>query len=515
MPEVFERIRTRIATFYSGLSKNKKIAVIGGGAGAVVLLAFLIVMLTRTEYVPIAQGLTPSEAQVITTKLDDLGISWIDNGGTSVISVARADVSKAKMELAVFTDSRGFGWDDVLTNESITMTSQTREQLFIQALAGQITSSIETIDAVEKAAVILQIPKDSNYFIKDEMDSKASVVLTLRRGAALNEEQVSGIVNLIVSSVKGLTPDSVTILDTTGIQLNKPDTGLGFTANSQYDLQQKVKSQLQIELKDFLAKLYGRDNVDVQVSLALDFSKETERQKLFSPPIEGEVDGMVRSVTTITENVVGGAGMEGVPGTDSNTGEATSVTEGTDAGSRYEKASKTLNYELNEIQKEIVKSQGEIKMLSIGVLVNSKVLVDETLTDAHKTELQGLLSKAAGTKGDNIEVMAREFPDPSSVYDVYTGQAAAGMIPIWVVIVLGVFVLVAAGAVVLVLRRRRKAREAEAAAELARKTAEAEALDEIEDFGEDKGSPKYHIQKFVEKNPEAAATLLRSWLNEG
>ena len=43
---------------------------------------------------------------------------------------------------------------------------------------------------------------------------------------------------------------------------------------------------------------------------------------------------------------------------------------------------------------------------------------------------------------------------------------------------------------------------------------EERTLDEIEAFQEDKGSPKYHIEKFVDTNPEAASALLRAWLND-
>jgi len=516
MGNFFNQLRERALSLFNGLSRNRKIMVIGGTIGAVLLLTFGILIFTRTEYVVIAQGLSPADALVVTTKLDDLGIVWKDSNDTSVISVAKDDVSKARMELAVSVEAGSLSWTDVFSSESITMTSQTREQMYIQATAAAVEKSIETLTVVENATVILQIPKESSYFIKDEIESKASVVLEIKSGLTLSDEQVSGIVNLIVSSVKDLKVENVTVLDTSGIQLNDPDNAGSFSANSQFDLQQRVQLQMQDDLVTFLEKLYGVGNVEVKLSLTLDFDQQTETQKMFSPPIEGDTSGMVRSATTITENVINDAGAVGTPGTDSNTGEATSVVEGDNTGSSYEKASETLNYELNEINREIINSQGDIKTLSIGVLLNSVALVDGQITEAHKSELVSLIAMSAGTNGSNIQVLVQEFPDPMEFYNVYTGQDGEGTlfgIPILIIVIVVLVTLLAVVVVILVLRRNKKKREDEEI-KAQQEAAVEKSLEEIEAFQEDKGSPKYHIEKFVDNNPEAAAALLRAWLND-
>ena len=516
MGNFIKQLRDRFMTLFNSLSRNKKIGLIAGTIVAVLALTFGILFFTRTEYVVIAQGLTPAEAQSITTKLDDMGIVWRDSNDTSVISVAKDDVSRARMELAVSVAPGTFNWSDVFSSESITMTAQTREQMYIQAAAAAVERSIETIIAVENATVILQIPKDSNYFIKDDIKSKASVVINVKPGATMSQEQVNGIVNLIVSSVKDLSAENVTILDATGIQLNNQDDSGEFSATSQYDLQQRVQNQMQNDLTMFLEKLYGIGNVEVKPNLILDFNQQTETQKLFSPPVEGETSGMVRSATTISENVINDAGAIGTPGTDANTGEATNVVAGDTTGSSYEKASETLNYELNEIYREIVKSQGDIKALSIGVLLNSTALVDGVMTEEHKQELVNLIAMSAGTDDANIQVLVQEFPDPMEYYNVYTGQDDSGAlfgVPIIVIVIVVLVTIVAVIVVILILRRNRKKRE-EAEANAAKEAEVEKALDEIESLHEDKGSPKYHIEKFVDTNPEAAAALLRAWLND-
>ncbi len=258
-------------------------------------------------------------------------------------------------------------------------------------------------------------------------------------------------------------------------------------------------------------------NVEVKPSISLDFDQQTETQKMFSPPIEGETTGLERSVSRITENVVGSDAASGVAGTDSNTGGVTTNVEEDSGGSNYEKASETLNYELNEIYREIVKAQGDVISMSIGVLINTNALVDGNLTDEHRQELLNLIAKSAGTDATNITIMTQQFPDPMEFYDVYTAQETAGMlfgIPIWAIVVVVLVTLVVVVVVVIVLRTRKQKREK---AEQERVAQEAKIHDELAEIGteeEDKGSPKYHIEKFVDSNPEAAAALLRAWLNE-
>ncbi len=60
MGEFFNRIRDRVVNLYSGLDQKKKIIFFSGLATVAIVLAVVIVMLTRTEYVEIAAGFITS-----------------------------------------------------------------------------------------------------------------------------------------------------------------------------------------------------------------------------------------------------------------------------------------------------------------------------------------------------------------------------------------------------------------------------------------------------------------------
>lgn len=512
---MFASLRDRIVTFFKSLSRTSKILLITGMSVGIVLLTFLILFLTKTEYVTVANGLDVASARVITAKLDELGIQWKEDGNLTAISVPKKDVAKARMELAATATAANISWSTVFGADSLTMTTGTREQMYVQALTSEIKSSIETISGISSAKVILQIPKESNYFLATNVESKASVVLTLKGPGSLKESSVQGIVNLMVSSVRGLTAENVTILDQTGRQLNDPQVaGDEFNANNQYDLKVTFERGVEDKLVDLLGTIYGKENVGVKVNAVLDFDKETETRTLYSPPIEGEINGIVRSATRIKENVKSEQ-PEGVPGVDSNP--ATSTTEGDQTGA-YEKASETLNYELNQSIKHVEKALGQVKEMSVAVLVNAKVIENQVMTPEHKTELVSMISLATNTPKEKISVVTRQFTDVMSGYDVFTDDTAAAgsnVLLLSLIAGLGLALVLLILFMILSARKRKKAEEEAARlAELAEIEKETEEIAGEIGEKEDKGSPKYHIERFIDKNPEAAVTLLRAWIKD-
>ena len=87
------------------------------------------------------------------------------------------------------------------------------------------------IDAVAEARVHLAMP-EASVFLRDNATPSASVVVKLQGGRALSEAQVASIVNLVASSVPGMKPESVTIVDQMGGLLSKRDgAGSGGTRN--------------------------------------------------------------------------------------------------------------------------------------------------------------------------------------------------------------------------------------------------------------------------------------------
>ncbi len=510
MGDFVSRIRTRATDFYNSLD-NRMRWVYGLSSLFVILgISVGVFMMNQPHYVVLMRNLTLEDAGAVTAKLDESQIPWKQENNNSTVLVPEKQRDKALMELAVggFTGSGEITWEDVMNKNSITMTNEEKNRLYLLAQTTALSRAVRSLDGVEDAIVNLHVSQDSAFVIEKDDNAKASVILKLKSGYTLKDEQINGIVMILVNSVKGLKKENVTVTDSSGAQLNiNEEDSESFKATNRMEMTQAVQDRTKDKLKEFLSTIYGDENVEVSVNVTLDFDTEDSEIIKFSPPIEGNDDGLVRSMTDLSETVVNGQ-EGGAPGTDSNT-EVTNYPTTSGMESTYKKANKTLNYELNQIKTNISKAQGQIKDLSIAVIINKKAITDGELTDIQRTEVINLVSAAGGIDSKLIQVSAQEFAEKDTVTITPESAGILG-IPLWLAGVIGAALV--AGIVLTVVIMRRKSRVKEE--EVIQQKIEAQELEEIDLDYKDKSSPKYQIEKFVDAKPDAVAALLRSWLNE-
>ncbi len=509
MGSFFSRFRTQISEILSKLDRRKKIIYLGGGFLGVLFVVFVIIFFTRTEYVPLTTNASLDDAARITTALSELGIQYKDADNTTTILVPKQDLSRAKMQLTLSGTLRekNFDWAQAFGSTSLSYTSEDKNKMYELAQENGLAETIATLDGVRKAKVNITVPSDSVFLLNDEAVSKASVTLILENGYKLNKQQVDGIVAILVDSVRGLDDAHVSIVDNTGRILNEQFSEDGeITATTQHELQMQIAQKLEKDLHRFLSNIFGSDGVQVMASVRLDFDSQVTTSKIFAVPIEGETTGIIRSMTDIQEKTMGGGAM-GVPGTDSNP-ETTNYAEDSNTKNQYQKASKTINYEMNETLTTVEKSKGKISDITVSVIVNKEKLTDKELTEEQKKEITELVSAAAGLDAKVVNVSAQNFVKEET--DFTDLEETASGVPLWLVIV-GFALIVTIVAVVIVLLKRKAQKEKEE--ELKRLEEEQQKeIDNIRLQEEDESSPKYQIEKFIDANPEVVAQLLRSWL---
>src|SRR3546814_16499497 len=89
------------------------------------------------------------------------------------------------------------------------------------------------MDAVKSARVHLAVEQPS-IFLRDKNKPAASVMLRLNDGRALSAMQVQAIVHLVASSVHGLSPDGVSVVDQNGRLLSSPGDNAGSAATDRH-----------------------------------------------------------------------------------------------------------------------------------------------------------------------------------------------------------------------------------------------------------------------------------------
>lgn len=496
---------------FSEMDGKKKIITIVAGVLFVAILTISILVLSTEKYVVLNKGLSEEQSGKITAKLDELNIKWQIEQAASTILVPEKDIDQARMKLAIagFSGPSGFSFDDLLSKMTFSMSASDKNKLYLQYQKSALENSLKSIEAVEDATVILNIKESSTFLNLEDDVSSVSAVLKFKEGMSLKQNQVEGMVSLIRTAVKNLDRKNITIVDQNSVKLNKTSDfdDDGFSTESQDGLKVSVEKRFDYSLREFLSNIYGENNIDVKTSVKLDFDKSIKETEKFTTPKEGADEGLLRSVIELKENVVNKS-IGGAPGTDTNTTETPQFPAGDKDGSSYQKTQNTLNYELNKVQTRVEKAKGQIVNVSVGIVINKKALKDEKMSEEDEKKLGDLVKAAIGVNETiDIKILTQEFFEEPTVELEPAPVMILGM-PIWL---LGVIVLILAGTVFFVFKSVSKTKKK--AEEIVEEIeTEQREFEEIDLSFEDKSSPKYQIEKFIEERPEIVAQLLRSWM---
>ncbi|MHB8842187.1 MAG: flagellar basal-body MS-ring/collar protein FliF [Candidatus Aquicultor sp.] len=403
-------------TGWQKLEVNQKMIIMITVILFVVALGSLIYWVSRPSYSVLFSNLSPEDASSIVTKLQEKKIPY-QLSGTQTIQVPSDQVYETRIELAgAGLPQGGTVGFEIFDQSNFGLSEFTQKINYRRALEGELGRTISQINEVDGARVHIVIPEPSLYTDK-ENPATASVIIKPKPGAKISEGQVQGIVNLISKSVEGLKSENITVVDTSGNVLNEAtgDSEAGIAGNySRTQLEAKVAYESQVEksIHSMLGTVLGNDNnAVVRVNADLDFtSKQTRTNK-----VEQGNNPVVVSTQKETEKYEGaGAGPGGIAGISSqnpsSTASGSSVTypAGTEGGnSTYKRSNETVNYDSTKIEESEIRPPGEVKKLSVAVVVNndgSKALRDTTI--------EQLVTAAAGidtSRGDVLTVSSVPF----------------------------------------------------------------------------------------------------------
>ena len=395
------------------------------GLVAAALLAWL--MLSTPTQKTLFSGLPDSDKAAVTSSLTQAGIKSRVDEGTGALTVAEEDYSRARMLLA----GQGLpkaapGGYAILDQLPMGVSRAVEGERLRQARETELAKSIEEIDAVADARVHLAMP-EATVFLRDNAAPSASVILKLQGGRSLSDAQVQSIVNLVASSVPGMKPESVTVVDQLGALLSKPGgAGAGGNAgNERLDAQRRVEDKMRTQLVQLLTPLVGAGNftAEVQADVDLDETQAT-REKVDGP-------GVLRAETgNWTGNQKEGANAPagGIPGALSNTPPpaSTLTTPGATpapaatpvAGGPAPDANKQSDqfqraYDLGKEVSVTRAAPGGIKRLSVAVLLRDPDKGPKR-SQMEINQVTDLVKSAVGFNGqrqDNVTVISRKFAD--------------------------------------------------------------------------------------------------------
>ena len=147
----------------------------------------------------------------------------------------------------------------------------------------ELAKSITEISSVKASRVHLALPEKS-VFVRDQTPPTASVFVNLKNGRKLDKTQILAITNLVSSSVPGMNPGNVSIVDQFGNLLsNAPDDPDQALADSQLEYRMKLENIYRNRIQSLVTPIVGSNNVNAQVNLEIDFTRREVSQEIVDP----------------------------------------------------------------------------------------------------------------------------------------------------------------------------------------------------------------------------------------
>lgn len=497
--------------FIKNLDKKKRNTYIVIAAISILLTGLAVFILNHKEYVVLYRNLDTKECATIVKRLDEMKVAYkIENEST--IYIDKESEPKVKLQLA----SEGYPKSslnyDIFTKNIDFMTTdyeKTKYNLFL--LQERLQSSIKTLDNVKDAIVTISLPDNSLAVLdKDKISPSASVVLSLTNGATLNEQQIKGVELLVAKSVPGLTGENVSIIDSSGKVLNDhSEDANSASASSRAKAETELSEMISKRISSVLEPLYGKSNLSVGVSVALDYNKKTTETTQYKPVIGN--NGIIQSFDQSYEGAGGsGSAAGGTPGTDSNS-EIPGYQIPTGGNGQNIKNDVSVKYFVNQIKEQVEKEGAEIKDISVSVLINK---TDLTADDTER--LAKVVANTSGIAREKVMLMGVEFTATKPGAITGSKPDKLNLLSERFILIYIIAILILA-LIFIQIRHRRKKKlmlkemfADEAAAQSKDTLSELSKITEITETKEQKLTRE--IRDFSIKSPQITAQLLRTML---
>jgi len=515
-----ERLKQRLTEF----SMSQWLALAIGLSLLVGAVAGVVLWTTRPDYQVLFSRLDPEDAARIVEILKQDKIPYeLQANGTAVL-VPHDKVYDLRLRLASSGIPRGGGVGfEIFDTNSLGTTEFVQKLNYQRALQGELSRTISQFDSVSQARVHIVTPKES-LFIDQTKPATASVVLRLRPGKKLAKQQIDGVVHLVASSVEGLDPQNITVVDMDGGVLYRGHGGTSDIAltSSQLEYQHSLQTNLEKRIQEMLERVVGEGRAVARVTAEVDYRRINISEERFDPD-----SAVIRSEQRQSESSSGGTTMpEGAPEDKYNFNEnaATTMVSNTSA----QKQNEVTNYEVSRTSKQIIGATGDIKRLSAAVIVDGtyesqkgadgkakQVFVPRTQEEMK--HLEELVKKAIGfdaNRGDQVEVINLAFAEHPDQFPGSEGVGSSWLKMVEPFLSPALKVVVAVLVFLFVVRPLLRWLGQIRGIPGMGRSGESPELEHLTPESRAALPPRQQVMYLARKDPEKTAELIKGWLNE-
>ncbi|MGC9418061.1 MAG: flagellar basal-body MS-ring/collar protein FliF [Rhodovulum sp.] len=395
----------QLMAIWTGLTPRRRMIVVLATVAMFAAVLALSRVATSPRMALLYSGLDASAAGDVIRSLDQSGVAYEVNGPAIYVDARHRDSLRMTLASEGLPANGAAGYELLDGLSGFGTTSQMFDAAYWRAKEGELARTILANPQFRSARVHIATPS-ARPFARNVTPSAA--VTVGGAGAALAPAQAKALRYLVASSVAGLSPENVSVIDanTGTVVVDEAIPGFSGEAEDRADA-------LKARLERLLAARLGPGRAVVEVSLETEMQSESIRERRIDPDSRIAISSENEERSTSSSDS-GGAAVT----------VASNLPEGDGATDRQSQRKETetherVNYEVSQTEREILRAPGAIKRLSVAVLVDGVAAVDDAgnetwqpLPDDDLEALRELVASAAGydeARGDVITLKSMPF----------------------------------------------------------------------------------------------------------
>lgn len=405
--------------------------------GLLLFFTLISLRMTTPQMELLYADLSTVDSSAVAAKLEENAVAYKVSPDGTRIHASEDDIGRARMLLAeaglpnggslgyeIFDQTSGFGTTNFVQNINQ-----------VRALEGELSRTIMSLHGIRSARVHLVLP-ERELFSREKRTASASVFLGLTGKTAPKEETISAIQSLIASAVPDLSAENVAIIDNNGNLLASSEGNtVNRTSAKIEEMRLGHESRLIRKIEDQIGRIVGYGKVRATVTAEMNFDRVSLNEERFDPNGQVVRSTQVTEESSLARTANGNADDIGIINNLPNAA-AEAITDADVPSEEDSRVEELTNYEISRTTRSTVKEIGEVKRLSVAVLVDGRYTKN---TDAGKTyeprsaqeleKIKALVRTAVGfdeKRGDQIEVVNLQFAQIDTDEDALANDMLLG-----------------------------------------------------------------------------------------
>jgi flagellar M-ring protein FliF len=499
-----------LASIWNGLDLRRRLVLVAATVGVFVAVLFLARGASQTDMKLLYSGLDATAAGEVVTALEQQGVTFEVRGTSLYVPAALRDSLRMTLAAEGLPQTGGQGYEILDSLSGFGTTAQMFDAAYLRAKEGELARTILASPGIRSARVHIAVP-DARPFARD---GRTSAAVTVASSAPLAPAQVEALRFLVASAVSGLRPEDVAVIDSDRGLI--PQDGLLLPDGSDR------ADQLQARAERLLSARVGTGNAVVEVTV----DTVTETESILERRIDPE--GRVAISTEVEESTARSNDTRpGAVTVASNLPDGDAAEDGGTSSSEEATNRALTNFDVSETSREIIRAPGDIRRLTVAVLVNDVVVTDPagaTTSQPRSQEeldaLRELVASAVGfneARGDVITIRSMSFePLPERGTEAVAAGSPFDVMSLIRLAVLAVVALVLGLFVVRPIFAQGKSAESRALppALVPPAGGELPVLPGVAGTGAtvEVIDPVTRIRKLIDERKDESARLLQSWI---